>query len=225
MARSFSKIVAFAFVLTFVFGMACTSQAQDAAKDVNKPLTQKGSAAMLFELAGIGTFGFSGPAVGPFGSAVGMKYFISDDMALFILAGLNTKSGDTTQPSTVSAKPSMTTFGIGAGIQAHFRPLYSTSPYVGGEVSFGSSSSDNGGSGAADRKNTASVFGVAAIAGFDWFFTPGLCLGGELSLGFSSTSASSTEPSESGSSVTTDMQSATTIALATGGSVHLDVYF
>lgn len=229
MARSFTKIVAFAFVLTFVFGIARTSRAQDADKDVIKPLTAQGSAAMIFELSGIGTFGIGGPGILGFSSsAVGMKYFMADNMALFVLAGLNTTSGTpgNTTPDSTSAKPSATTFGIAAGIQDHFRPLYSTSPYVGGMVSFASTSSNDGESGNSERKTSASTFGVQALAGFDWFFTQGLCLGGEVSLGFASTSSSATGPNEGATgSVTTNYQSVTTIALATGASVHLDVYF
>ncbi len=224
MSRSFTKIVAFAFVLTFAFGIARTSFAQETDNSIIRPLTKSGSAAMIFELAGIGTFGFSGPNVGPLNSAVGMKYFVADDMAIFVLAGFNSSSGDTTQASTISAKPSTTQFGIAAGIQAHMRPLYSTSPYVGGQISFGSSSYDNGGSGNNDFKRSSSSFGVAAIAGFDWFFTRGLCLGGQVALGFASTSASETG-SETGTSTTVDSQSNTTIALATSTSVHLNVYF
>lgn len=227
MARSFTKIVAFAFVLSFAFGMARALRAQDADKDVIKPLTEKGSAAMIFELSGIGTFGIGGPGILGFSSsAVGAKYFMADDMALFVLAGLNRTSGSPANLDSVSAKPSTTSFGIAAGIQDHFRPLYSTSPYVGGMVSFASNSTDDGGSGNAENKTSSSTFGIQALAGFDWFFTRGLCLGGEVSLGFASTSNSKTGPNEGKTaSVTTKYQSVTTIALATGASVHFDVYF
>ncbi|HEX5316543.1 MAG TPA: hypothetical protein VFX22_07830, partial [Candidatus Kapabacteria bacterium] len=78
----------------------------------------------------------------------------------------------------------------------------------------------------AENKTSNSTFGVQALAGFDWFFTRGLCLGGEVSLGFASTSSSKTGSNEAGTaSVTTTYQSVTTIALATGASVHLNVYF
>jgi hypothetical protein len=220
MSRSFSKIVTCAFVLGFVFGIARTSFAQED-NSIIRPITKQGSAAMIFELAGIGTFGFSGPGIMGLGMpAVGGKYFIADDMDIFILAGVNTSSGSDSIASTQSAKPSSTAFGIAAGVQAHFRPLYSTSPYVGGIVSFGSHSTDNGASGNSDFKTSSSTFGVAALAGFDWFFTHGLCLGGEMSLGFRSTSSSQTVEG-----TTTDSQGSSGIALATNASVHLNVYF
>ncbi len=219
MSRSFSKIVTCAFVLAFVFGVARTSFAQED-NSIIRPITKQGSAAMIFELAGIGTFGFSGPGILGFGMpAVGGKYYVSDDMDIFVLAGLNSSSGSDSIASTQSAKPSSTDFGIAAGVQAHFRPLYSTSPYVGGVVSFGSHSDDEGLS-SNDVKHSSSTFGIAALAGFDWFFTHGLCLGGEMTLGFRSTSSSQTVEG-----TTTDSQGTTVIALATNASVHLNVYF
>ena len=57
---------------------------------------------MIFELAGLRTFGFTGPGILGYNAmpAVGAKYFISDDMAIFVLAGLSTLSGgDTLQLS------------------------------------------------------------------------------------------------------------------------------
>ncbi len=220
MVRSYKKIVTIAFVLTFVFGITRISRAQSTDNHVIRPLTAQGSAAFIFNLAGIGTFGFAGPSIGPLTSGVGMKYYISDDLALRILAGLNTTSGDPTFSDSTSAKPSTTDFGIGVGIEKHFRPLYSTSPYVGAQVSFGSHSYDNGGSGIAEEKNSASTFNVGVLAGFDWFMTRGMALGGELNLGFTSTSGSHTV-----GSITTNDQTQSDISLATGGSVHFLVYF
>jgi hypothetical protein len=220
MSRSFTKIVAFAFVLTFTFGVARTSFAQD--DNVIHPITKQGSYAMIFELAGIGTFGFTGPGILGYNAmpAVGAKYFLSDDMALFALVGLNTSSGSDSVASSVSAKQSSTAFGIAAGFQMHTRPVYSTSPYWGAMVSFGSSSTDNGGSGDADVKTSNSAFGVAAIAGFDWFFTHGMALGGDVSLGFKSTSGSETVDGS-----TTDAQGTSVISIMTNASVHLNVFF
>jgi hypothetical protein len=230
MSRSLTKVVAFAFVLTFTFGVARTSFAQDADNNIIHPIDKQGSTAMIFELAGIGTFGFSGPGISGFTMpAVGGKYFISDGMALFVLAGFNSSSGGgDTISSTQSAKPSSTDFGIAAGIQIHCRPLYSTSPYWGGMISFGSHSDDNGEPGGnsdnpPDVKHSTSTFGVAALGGFDWFFTHGLALGGEVSLGFRSSSGSTTV--NGSTSTTTDGQGTTVISLATNASVHLNVFF
>jgi hypothetical protein len=228
MSRFFSKIIASAFVLAFTFGLARTSFAQDADKDVIRPLTAQGSAAFMFTINGLGSFGIGSPAVGsdtvngagPLVFGVGGKWFFSDDMALRVLLAFNTRSGDHSLADTNSTKPSQSQFGIGAAVEKHFRPLYSTSPYAGLQVSFASASQDNGGSGNAERKFSSSTFGVAALAGFDWFFTRGIAAGAEMALGFTSTSNSATV-----GSTTSNAQSVTTIALATGGDVHLVVYF
>ncbi len=225
MSRSLTKIVAFAFVLTFTFGVARTSFAQDVDNNIIHPIDKQGSTAMIFELAGIGTFGFTGPGIAGYNAmpAVGGKYFIADNMALFVLAGFNSSSGSDSVASTVSAKQSSTAFGIAAGFQMHCHPFYSTSPYWGAMISFGSSSSHNGGTSGTDgtdEKSSNSAFGVAALAGFDWFFTHGLALGGEISLGFKSTSQSFTSDG-----TTSDAQGTTVISLATNASVHLNVFF
>ncbi|SRR5579883_175516 len=219
MNRCSRNIAVVALAFAFIFGIAGTSFAQEE-KDIIRPITKEGSAAFIFNLAGLGTFGFSGPTLGPVSSGVGAKWFLSDDLALRVIAGLSITSGSSSLPDSSSVKPSSTTFGIGAGIEKHFRPLYSTSPYVGAQVFFGNASTDNGGSGAAEQKTSQSTFGVQALAGFDWFFTHGLALGGEMTLGFTSQSGSTTQ-----GSTTNNSQSVTTIALATGGNVHFVVYF
>ncbi len=230
MARSFTKIVAFAFVLVFTFGLTRTTFAQDNTDNsVIKPLTAQGSAAFLFTITGLGEFGIGSPGIGgdtagPILFGVGGKWYISDDLALRVLASLRTHSGDPSLPDSTSAKPSSTEFGIGVGVEKHFRPLYSTSPYVGAQVSFADASTDNGATGNAEFKTSSSTFGVAVLAGFDWFFTRGMAAGAEMALGFNSTSNSHTEPTETGTT-TVNGQSVTTIALATGGDVHLVVYF
>lgn len=227
MARSFTKIVAFAFALTFVFGMARTTRAQTTDNGVIQPLTAQGSAAFLFTINGLGSFGIGAPALGdtagtaaPFLFGVGGKWFLSDDLALRVLLGFDSHSGTPTVPDSTSAKQSSTAFGIGVGIEKHFRPLYSTSPYVGAQVSFASHSTDNGASGDQEEKTSASTFGVTALAGFDWFFTHGIAAGAEVGLGFASTSNSVTVGSK-----TSSYQSVANISLATGGDVHLVVYF
>ncbi|GEM_PF-676047 len=245
MARSFKKIVAFAFILTFTFGIAHTTRAQDADKDIIRPLTAKGSAAFVFTLGGLGNFKIGAPGLGSvtlqramvtageggltttivdstvrlFG--MGAKYFFSDDMALRISLAFNSMSSGA---DTLGGKLSSTIFGVGLGVEDHLRPLYSTSPYVGAQVSFLSGSSTNTvlvGKTDQDTKTSSSDFRIAAIAGFDWFFTRGMAIGAEGMLGFDSQSFSVTPAS----GTETSYPSTTTISLATEGNVHFVVYF
>jgi hypothetical protein len=211
MLRSITKLVAAAVI---VLGFAGAAQAQTEA-DIIRPLTKQGSAAMMFTLGGIGTFGIGGPSVGPVGGA-GMKYFFSDDMALRVLIGTQN-----------TGKEVSTNLGIGAGVEWHFRPLYSTTPYVGAQLTFATQSRTNTtGFGTTakpdvDVKNSQTDIGVGLFAGFDWFFTRGLALGGEVNAGFSTGSSATTN----GSNVEITNPRTTNISVGTSGSVHLIVYF
>ncbi len=223
MIRKSTKLALPIAALIVLSTFARTSFAQEK-DDAARPLTKQGSAAMMFTLSGLGTFGIGGPSAGSDSGGVipgvGLKYFISDDMALRVLLAFRSVSGNPANADSSSIKPSTSTFGVGVGAEMHFRPLFSTSPYVGAQISFMSASTDNGRSGSSQFKTSGSTFGIGVLAGFDWFFTKGLALGGEVNLGFKSMGSSST----SGSTTYTN-QSVTTIALATDGNVHFIAYF
>jgi len=219
MTRSFTKFVA-AIIITLGFSSA--TFAQDNNADIIRPITKQGSAAFLFTLQGLGTFGLGAPSIGS-GDVVtagaGMKYYLNDDLALRILLAFNNTSMKNSDASD-SAKPGTTQFGVGIGAEYHFRPLYSTSPYVGGQISFTNSATDNDLTGDAKVKTSRNSFAVAALAGFDWFFTRGMAAGAEYQLGFATTGGTVTVGSNS-----TDLATNTTIGLSGGGNVHLVVYF
>jgi opacity protein-like surface antigen len=245
MIRFFRRIAFFALGLGFVLAAAPSTRAQDD-KDVNTPITKAGSAAGMITIQGLAPFSIGAPGLGMIQipivanidgtttlrdtsmnlSGVGFKYFISDGMALrFALAFLSNSFGaDSINPGEVT----ITAFGIGAGVEWHMRPLYSTSPYVGAQVSFASSSTDvKTGTGGKDveDKTSSSNFGIEAIAGFDWFFTKAIAIGAEAYLGFDTQSSSVTQTPVSGASTTTDFPSSSVIALATGATAHVVVYF
>ena len=213
MSRNITRIVASLFVLGLTLGITGSSRAQDnAGKDeIIRPITKQGSAAFVLTLGGLGTFNIGAPSINGMMSGVGVKYFLADDMALRILLGFANSSSPST--ADTSSTLSTTTFGIGAGVEWHFRPLYSTSPYVGAQIGFSSTSSDV----TKDATDKTTAFSVTAIAGFDWFFTHGIAAGAEMGLGFQSNGGTKTN----GASKT----STSTISLATNPNVHLVVYF
>lgn len=217
------SLTMYAAALLVLVGLSTSLRAQTNENDIIRPITKSGSAAFLFTLQGLGTFGIGAPSIGTGDNAVvagaGMKYYFQDDMALRLLLAFNNSSHKTSDSSS-SAKPGETNFGIGAGIEYHFRPLYSTSPYIGGQISFSQHATDNDVSGAGSKKTKDNSFGVAALAGFDWFFTRGLAVGAEYSLGFATVGGSVTN-----GSTTTDNPTDTYISLAGGGNVHMVVYF
>jgi hypothetical protein len=214
MTRSITKFAAACLV---TLGLASASHAQGDA-DIIRPITASGSAAFLFSLNGLGDFGFGGPIVG--GTAlsdqqinagqtvsntggntmmpgVGAKFFVSDNTALRVsLAFRLYEDGKETIGNSTTGGPGKVqrnTTGINFGGEYHFRPLYSTSPYLGALISF---VTDNfkrtytpEGSASLITNLKSTSFGVGAVVGFNWFFTRGLALGGEYTLGFTSTSS------------------------------------
>lgn len=205
-------------VLAIVAGMSGSAIAQDTNPDIIRPITKQGSAALVMTIGGLGTFNLAAPVLGPgLGSAgFGMKYFLADDIALRILLGLNTR----TEAPEAGNDATETGFGLGVGMEYHFRPLYSTSPYIGGQIGFASMGTNNGGEGTAEIETSTTQLAIAAIFGFDWFFTRGISVGAEYSLGFSSNSGTTTT-----GAVESDNPAITTIGFGGVGSVNLDVFF
>ncbi len=231
MLRSFTKLVGTAVI---VLGLASAAHAQTEA-DIIRPLTKAGSAAFMFTFGGFGTFNLGAPVIGTVSSGTtnqtvsgaGMKYFFSDDLALRLAFafGTNSSGADT----LTGGKETNTNYGIGAAVEYHMRPLYSTSPYIGGGINFASASrtmTNKVGTADQDTKISGTTFGVGIFAGFDWFFTRGIALGAEYGLGFATTSSSLTTPNGT-SSTTTDAPSSSSIGLGLNGaaSVHAVVYF
>jgi hypothetical protein len=215
MSRPAGKFFAAFFAL--VLFASTTAQAQDAAasSDIIRPITKSGSAAFIFHINGLGSFGLSGPVVGST-PGVGVKYYIADEMALRVmLAFTSMGSGPDSLRHTESG------LGIGVGVEHHFRPLYSTSPYVGAQVMFGTSGTAQGVGSAGDNTSDSTSIGLGVFAGFDWFPTRGIAIGAEMGLGFSTTSSSS-QPAGGTSS---DHPSVTNMGINPVGNVHAIVYF
>lgn len=221
MLRSFTKSV---LSLLMVAGLATASMAQDN-DDMARPITKSGSAAFLFNLSGIGTFGMSAQPIGTVSNGstsqtvagVGMKYYISDGGALKILFAFATSDNGATDDANSSSGMQL---GIGAVYEHHFGPLYSTSPYIGGGLRYAMASSTSG-TGTSERKDNGSQLSIGAVAGFDWFFTKGLALGAEYNLGYTMNSSGGS----TGGTDDADHASPSAIGIGGGGSVHFIAYF
>jgi opacity protein-like surface antigen len=221
MSRSFSKFI---LSLVLVLGITSVSHAQEDA-NMPRPLTKSGSAAFVFDIAGLGAFGLTPQPIGTVSAGsvsqtvagAGMKYFIADDMAIKVLLAFGTASnGD-----TAANKQTTTQFGIAANLEYHFKPVYSTSPYVGGGIAFASASQSQGETD--PSKISASLFGIGVFAGFDWFFTRGIAIGAEYGLGFATKSASSSTAGKDNPAPPSS--SAITLGLTASGNLHAVVYF
>ncbi len=219
MLRSFTKSV---LTLLMVAGLATATFAQD---DAPRPLTKSGSAAFLFNIGGIGTFGMSAQPIGSVAggtqsqtvAGIGMKYYLMDEGALKILLAFGTQSNGAVDDAN---KVSSMQLGIGLTYEHHFGALYSTSPYIGGGITYAMASTTSG-SGTAETESSGSQLGIGAVAGFDWFFTKGLALGAEYNLRFTTNSSSG----KVGGTDIGDQPSPSTIGIGGGGSVHFLAYF
>lgn len=248
MTRSITKFAAACLV---TLGLASASHAQGDA-DIIRPITASGSAAFMFSLNGLGDFGFGGPVVGASsitdqqiaaGTAstvtggsivmpgVGAKFFVSDNTALRVALAfrLYEDGKENVGNSTVGGpgKVQRNTTGINFGGEYHFRPLYSTSPYLGALISFVTDNfkrtytPDGGSSLVTNLKSTS--FGVGAVVGFNWFFTRGIALGGEYGLGFTSTSSVFEFPGQTKADEPTNTDVG--MGVNGGGSLQFIVYF
>lgn len=229
MSRSLTKF--FAFVL--VAGFALSAFAQDES-NIIRPITKSGSAAFVFNVSGLGAFGPAAPGIGTVAgqliSGAGVKYYLSDDLAAKVLLAFGTTDNgvDADKGTNISS----TQLGLGAIIEVHFGPLYSTSPYAGGGIHFASGSSTSktsvGGT-ATESSSSGTQITIMAVAGFDWFFTRGIAIGAEWGLGYTMNSSSS----ETTGSPSVDGPSNSSIGIGmTGnggisgsGAVHAVVYF
>ena len=223
MSRFYTK---FALSALLVLGLASATRAQEAKEEIVRPITKQGSAAMMFTFQGFGSFGIASPVIGmPNGVPVfgaGIKYFISDDMALRIGLGLATQSADTTEqgPSNGFLGYKYTNYGLSVGVEMHRSPLWSVSPYWGAQINYSGSTYDNNRTGVFLSKQQRNIFGVGVFAGFDWFFTHALALGAEIPFGFSSSGGQNTQ----GTAAATDVPTTTSIGFQ-GASAHFIAYF
>ncbi len=219
MSRSFVKFV---FTLLIIVGVTNISRAQDEA-NIIRPSTKSGSAAWIFSFGGLANLGMTGVPIADGVVGAGMKYYLSDDLALRAILGLSTtSSGDADLTKSPTGKNSSFGFGIGVGIEMHTRAVYSISPYFGAQLNFATSSSTNSSTTAGtttETKTSSSGLGIGVMAGFDYYFTHAIAVGGEYTLGFGTNSSSRTA-----GGTTTDAPSSSNIGIA-NGSVHLIVHF
>ncbi len=226
------RLVAVLLVLALVCGPAL-------AGDTAKPITKAGSKALMFDLGGLANL-----SAGNYEGGLGFKYYISNGFAARIALGFNLGSETTKNPSTVTPLPanqlsesklSTMSFTIAPGIQYNLVTTNAVVAYVGGQVSFTSSSQERTGNNAGlgvgftqDHSFTTSstIFGAAAFVGVEWFAWDNISLAGEYRFGFS-TSSGKSESKSPNASVSQDAPSTTSFGIgsANGANLTLAVYF
>jgi hypothetical protein len=157
---------------------------------------------------------------------VGFQYYVTPEIALQFGLNFGYSKGEPTLTSA-TASMSSTTFGLSVDANYHFKALYSVSPYLGLNANFGMGSTTLEWTVAnTTNKNeySGNSFGAGVNFGFDWYFTPGLSLGGKYTLGY----AMNSQPSykETRGATTTEYKGPKLTVYGTGiASIMLNVHF
>ena len=163
------------------------------------------SKAMLFSFSGLSNLGAN-----TFNGGLGGKYFLSDVLALraslqFAHASQNDLANPGVGQVGTDGSRTATQFGASAAVEYHLLKTR-VSPYVGGNVGFSTTSTEQKSFGSVTPPNVftqtttdnstagllgytaGTTFSVAAITGVEFFLTKELSLTGEYQLGFGTTS-------------------------------------
>ena len=119
----------------------------------------------------------------PCGGGLGFRYFLNDDAAVRV--GVNIAIGSWEVKD--SWEQSCMEFGLSLIYEKYLPHIHSIAPYIGAGVGFTRSSMDYEElETTTDYKEEVSgnIIHVMAVAGFQWYFTDGMSLGGEYRPGF-----------------------------------------
>ncbi len=159
-------------------------------------------------------------------AGIGVQFYLSPNWALTGAINFGSRSDEATFPAGGTNKITQTSLGIAVDFDYHMMSLYSISPFVGINANFGmvNTKFTPSGVGTSTVEDKGTGFGAGLNMGFDWYFTPGMSLGGKYTLGFRSNSAPERTVSGSVLSSTTKGPSSTTIGTGIM-SVMLKVHF
>lgn len=159
-------------------------------------------------------------------AGIGVQFYLSPNWSLTGALNFGSRSDEATFPAGGTNKISETTFGLGVDFDYHMMAMYSISPYVGLNANFGmyNRKVTPSGVGTSTVEDKGTGIGAGLNMGFDWYFTPGMSLGGKYTLGFRSNSAP--ERTTAGSTASTTVKGPSSTMIGTGiMSVMLKVHF
>jgi opacity protein-like surface antigen len=160
---------------------------------------------------------------------IGFQYYVSNQISLAIGLNFGMSQDKSTDLTTGDYKKTVTSIGASVDANYHFKSLYSVSPYVGLNANFGMGSTKYewpavlAGS-KTQEKFSGSSFGAGLNFGFDWYFTPGLSLGGKYTLGAVFSSAPEDKTTTASGETTVKGESNTTFGTSSA-SIMLNVHF
>jgi len=153
-------------------------------------VASQGQKAVLFNFAGLSNLALNSYDGGTgMTGGIGGKYFISNGLALrgLLLFSVNDQTTKTSPETTNNTFG----FGIGAALEYHLPISSHVSPYLGGGLLYATTTNTQ--KQFTEFKTTTSGFGIAGMAGVEYFFNQNISLTGEYQLGISSRTSSATE--------------------------------
>jgi hypothetical protein len=235
MKKLFTALMLVMFVSSLSFAQANKNW------DGTKPEVYKGSKNFIFMYSPFVSTEFGGAYAGSYSRyvdsnttdvrnqyGVGFQYFVSNEISLSLGFHFGTGSWTPTWAGA-TAKSSNTLIGFALDGNYHFKALYGISPYLGLGINYGTESSTTDytyGLVTGQRKTSGNSFSIGANFGFDWYFTPGLSIGGKYVLGYQSNSAPTVTNTSSSTSAATTYTGPSTSGFGTGrASIMLNVHF
>jgi len=172
------------------------------------PDTKAGSAAFLFTISGLGSFGLQGFPTAYFTLNIpgdtllnttiiggGGKWFFLDDIALRGIFGFTIQN--TGSEDVGSGKTSLKMYGLSIGVEKHPDPIFSVSPYIGMQTTFAGATIDirkTQNSITTENKVVENSLTIGPLIGFDWYVVGGIAIGGEYMYAYSNIITTVTTP-------------------------------
>jgi opacity protein-like surface antigen len=213
------RILLVALALVFLAGAV-------QAAEVN---TKAGTKNLVFQFSGLSNLG-----LGNYDTGFGMRYYLSDDMALVPALKLGFSSTKTKSGVTGYSDDKTTgmRFGVDLALEKHTKAIGAISPCIGAGVGFVAASSKHEPSRLSSPPTGTTLkvtdksmgFGVFGLCGFEWAWTSGLTLGGEYRLGLQMDSGKRETELQGTNTQTSDDTSGFGLGIGTA-SVFLSVEF
>jgi opacity protein-like surface antigen len=195
------------------------------AGDNSMPKQKSGDKAFLFTLNGLSNIG-----AGSYQGGVGGLYYVSDGNAIRLSLGFGTsttttKYTGTANPNFADQKVSTMSFSIMPAFIHDISISGAVQAYIGGQLMFGTSSTttENVNFAANTKvKDSETFFGIAGLAGVEWFAWDNISLAAEYVLGYQ-TSSGTHETTNGGTTTSTDAPTTTGFGMGSASSANLTV--